>query len=812
MAGGPFRQQCPSCEALILIKDPKQIGKKADCPKCKYRFVIERPAEAATEVEVVEDAPADAVQAKGPADPQTARRPAVPADDPKKEPAPTVKKKTRPKARDDEDDDVGFKAKKKDSSGNMVLILGIGLAVLALGLLVAGGWFIFMTSDSGAGPITRIGGPTTGPSKTTEPEDDPTAKGPKFAELTNLLPNDTQGVYHFHARNLMRSLIGMASLETAGAFQRRPVEDKLGINFDEVDEFIIAHNLRNGWLFTAVRTNKPVNLKLLQDKLRLQPAEAIKKQPYYVTEPSPWLDNLARLFLEVNLGVTAAAPAAPRQRSLAVRVVDEQTFVIGDLEPVKAFLEADGKPKEIAKADSRPPGNAPRPTTKWLTVSQPLKNVLDRIEPKTPFIGSVAWDLGGFRDALQGAVNILIKAQLADAKTATLVDETQAVGISLQIRDTSTFTLAVDARNAQVGAEIQKELRNVGQQLSQQRNSTFDIDGFLMVPPPPRVAPGMPPLVRNPGPKYLVRSNLGSNVPMFTMEVQLPPPEGNQMVLRGFLRPQMIVLRGLAEMATGQPRLFELAAAMQAYVKKHNAFPRGTLDRKGANFGRPFPPDQRISWMAELLPFLGYDDVFRQLNAERSWRPETDPVHRMKRIDDNARAGSALIPAFLDPATPPPTWWVTMPSAPGYHFGATHFVGVAGVGLDAAEYAPDDALTAKKLGIFGYNRVTRPEDVKDGLPNTILLLQVPPTFKRPWIAGGGATVAGIPETKCIAPFVSTQRDGKKGTYALMADGTIRFLGDDISDENFKALVTINGGEKVELDKIAPLLPPPEAKK
>src|SRR5207248_4926976 len=38
-----FKQQCPSCEALVPIKDGSLIGKKVDCPKCKYRFVVEDP-------------------------------------------------------------------------------------------------------------------------------------------------------------------------------------------------------------------------------------------------------------------------------------------------------------------------------------------------------------------------------------------------------------------------------------------------------------------------------------------------------------------------------------------------------------------------------------------------------------------------------------------------------------------------------------------------------------------------------------------------------------------------------------------------
>ena len=36
-----FKQQCPSCEAMVPIRDPGLIGRKIDCPKCKYRFVVD---------------------------------------------------------------------------------------------------------------------------------------------------------------------------------------------------------------------------------------------------------------------------------------------------------------------------------------------------------------------------------------------------------------------------------------------------------------------------------------------------------------------------------------------------------------------------------------------------------------------------------------------------------------------------------------------------------------------------------------------------------------------------------------------------
>ena len=38
-----FKQPCPSCGAGVPIRDPKLIGKKVDCPECKFRFVVEAP-------------------------------------------------------------------------------------------------------------------------------------------------------------------------------------------------------------------------------------------------------------------------------------------------------------------------------------------------------------------------------------------------------------------------------------------------------------------------------------------------------------------------------------------------------------------------------------------------------------------------------------------------------------------------------------------------------------------------------------------------------------------------------------------------
>jgi len=242
----------------------------------------------------------------------------------------------------------------------------------------------------------------------------------------------------------------------------------------------------------------------------------------------------------------------------------------------------------------------------------------------------------------------------------------------------------------------------------------------------------------------------------------------------------------------------KLAQAMVSYRDKNGAFPRGTFNRNPSaeRQNRPWPPDQRISWMAEILPEMGYSEIFQKIDPQKSWRDE-----------ENLLPAMALIPEFLDGRNPNRSHFIHYPNVL-LEVAATDFVGMAGVGMDAASYDEKDSDNAKKLGIFGYDRVTKVSDIADGLPSTILLIQVPAAYKNPWLAGGGATVRGCPETGSVKPFVSDQPDGKKGTIAIMADGTVRFIPDNIPDAVFKAMCTIKGGEKVDLDKYTTLISPP----
>ncbi|HEY7329934.1 MAG TPA: DUF1559 domain-containing protein [Gemmataceae bacterium] len=269
-----------------------------------------------------------------------------------------------------------------------------------------------------------------------------------------------------------------------------------------------------------------------------------------------------------------------------------------------------------------------------------------------------------------------------------------------------------------------------------------------------------------------------------------------------------IYLRSTASMSDRQPHLHELAAAMQAYFEEKGHFPRGAAIRSpDAQRVLDWRPDQRISWMREVLPYLANGE-FKDINPDPAKGWYDDPK--------NIRAGLTVIPQFVTPikSETDMSFYVVYPNLPvksAAQWAATHFVGMAGVGLDAAEYRPDDASKAKLRGVFGYDHETKKEEIKDGLAETIVLIQVPPEPKAPWIAGGGSTVRGVSEDlDCVKPFVCTEYQGKRGSFAIMADGKVRFIPETINPKTFQALCTIAGGDKVrDLDKVAPEVSPPE---
>jgi prepilin-type processing-associated H-X9-DG protein len=195
------------------------------------------------------------------------------------------------------------------------------------------------------------------------------------------------------------------------------------------------------------------------------------------------------------------------------------------------------------------------------------------------------------------------------------------------------------------------------------------------------------------------------------------------------------------------------------------------------------PPERRLSWIVASHPFIEQGRLV--LDRAKAWDSSENLEPKFASCDPEGPPPQdvgewALLRCRLNPA-------MARPDSPGL----TDFVGVAGVGTDAA----NRSLGYPGVGFFGYDRKTSMEDIKDGLATTMMVIET--SWKNgPWTAGGFPTVRGLDPFGGPYLGVGGQFGSNHGTNALFADGSVRVLTDSVSREVFEALATIAGGEEV----------------
>jgi hypothetical protein len=237
---------------------------------------------------------------------------------------------------------------------------------------------------------------------------------------------------------------------------------------------------------------------------------------------------------------------------------------------------------------------------------------------------------------------------------------------------------------------------------------------------------------------------------------------------------------------SGDHSLAQLPPALQTWHGKGGTKLTGLF--KG---GDPENPVTNVSWLAGLLPHLGYQAEYERLELHK---PSTD--------DANMAVGHILIPEFQNPLDSRKTW-------DGFPFDGmalTHFVGMSGIedarNVAAAQLPRSDP----RAGIFGYDAVARPDEITDGLGHTIMVVGSG-KLANPWLLGGGATIRGAREPLFDGiSGLGSEGLPTPGTVVLMADGSVRTVPKSIDPKVFRAMCTIQGRETVDLETVAPVLP------
>jgi hypothetical protein len=260
----------------------------------------------------------------------------------------------------------------------------------------------------------------------------------------------------------------------------------------------------------------------------------------------------------------------------------------------------------------------------------------------------------------------------------------------------------------------------------------------------------------------------------------------------GLFLPALCSWRDWAGRTACQNNLKQIGLATLSYQDQHLVFPSGTT-------GNPLlPPEERLSWLTTLLPYLEPDGRAEELDTDVGWQSEK-----------NRAALNRTISIFQCPSEANRG----VAGAPGY----THYVGIAGVGLDSpllpvvTTWCRDPWRPYRKIdkraGMFGYDRVIRWTDVGDGSSNTIMAAEAASSF-GPWPAGGPATVRALDPDD--TPYVGLGRQFGRAhatpsflfykppvrVNVVLVDGSTRSVMDTISPGYFEALVTIAGEEMV----------------
>ena len=227
------------------------------------------------------------------------------------------------------------------------------------------------------------------------------------------------------------------------------------------------------------------------------------------------------------------------------------------------------------------------------------------------------------------------------------------------------------------------------------------------------------------------------------------------------------------------------------------SFPAGTIDNPN------LAPEQRLSFHVLTLQALELGSPAPEVPGKKKPAPRPTPLADLLRNVDikerwdapvNTPLAQARVRFLLCPALPA-SWPDESPAL-------TQYVGLAGLGVDAASLTPEEA--AKRGGVFHDNRLTPFAAVTDGLGQTMAFGETNRDL-GPWLRGGPATVRGLdPEA---LPYLGAGRPFAgmhlHGGYFGFADGAAHFINEQVDPAVFRALLTISGNEKFDLDPPGP---------
>jgi hypothetical protein len=228
-------------------------------------------------------------------------------------------------------------------------------------------------------------------------------------------------------------------------------------------------------------------------------------------------------------------------------------------------------------------------------------------------------------------------------------------------------------------------------------------------------------------------------------------------------------VRDAASRVRCQNNLQALALGVSSYHDSCNQFPQAIVPNAS------LPPEKCLGLCFRVASYAaGSTNLYVRMDEQKGWEAEENrylavmgcPPLRCPGYPD-AKPASTLVP--------------------------THYVGIAGIGADAATLPLDDP----RAGFFGYERKLSRADIRRGASRLLVLVETTRT-QGAWTAGGPPTVRGLEEgTPYLGAGGQFGGTHPKTTYPLFADGSIRPVSDSVAPRAFEAMATIRGSRDAE---------------
>lgn len=233
-------------------------------------------------------------------------------------------------------------------------------------------------------------------------------------------------------------------------------------------------------------------------------------------------------------------------------------------------------------------------------------------------------------------------------------------------------------------------------------------------------------------------------------------------VMVALLLPAVQQAREAARRTQSKNNLKQLMLAMHNHHDVYRHFPRGTVENDELEV------EERLSWIVPLLPFFEQANLYERIDQDSAWNSE-----------DNKPFSAVMLPVLVNP------------SSFGEEGGALDYVGISGIGPDSATLDSDDP----KAGIFGYDRQTRLRDITDGTSNTMAIADSAERGKS-YMQGGSSNIRGFSQQPYINGPDGIGGPHQGGINTAFADGSVRFISENIDPKVLEALATKAGGEAV----------------